>query len=187
MISTLGGRSPTKTATSVYWRSAEAIAEAAWETGLRRVAVTSSALLFPARGPVDRALTVLARTVVRDARRMEDRLCRADLDLVVGRCGFLTNRDERAYRRALGALPEGGASVARLGLARFLIDARRGADLWRVRSGIARARAGTESGGRVRRRRSAARDRVVSCDQASCRFDALSRPSRPDSTSKVTF
>jgi putative NADH-flavin reductase len=47
VISTLGGRRPTRSATSVYFRSADAIVEAAWDTGLKRVLVTSTALLFP--------------------------------------------------------------------------------------------------------------------------------------------
>ena len=39
VISTLGGRSPTKRATSVYPSSADAIVEAAWATGLKKVVV----------------------------------------------------------------------------------------------------------------------------------------------------
>lgn len=42
LISTLGGRAPTRAATSVYDLSADAIVEAAWETGLKRVLVTST-------------------------------------------------------------------------------------------------------------------------------------------------
>ena len=54
---------------------------------------------------------------------MEETLYRANLDVIVGRCGFLTNVDEPGYRAELGSLPVDGSSVSRLGLARFLVDA----------------------------------------------------------------
>jgi putative NADH-flavin reductase len=127
VISTLGGRSPTKHATSIYWRSADAIAEAARQSGLNKVAVTSSALLFPARRFVDRLLKTLVPNVVRSATQMEEILHSTRLDLVVARCGFLTNGAQWSYRRELGALPENGTSVSRLSLARFLVDAVRDA------------------------------------------------------------
>lgn len=46
VISTLGGRLPTRAATSKHDRSAKAIVEAASATDLKRVLVTSTALLF---------------------------------------------------------------------------------------------------------------------------------------------
>ena len=122
VISALGGRRPTRAAMSIYWRSADAIAEAAWNSGLRKVAVTSSALLFPPRRLLDKVLVALVGNVVRSATRMEETLRGTKLDVIVGRCGFLTNSDERRYRAELGALPEDSSSVSRLSLARFLVD-----------------------------------------------------------------
>lgn len=122
VISTLGGRKPTKEATSVYWKSADAITEAAWDTGLKKIVVTSSALLFPPKRLVDRLLPLIVRNVVRSARRMEQRLCESDLNVVVARCGFLTDADETRYRAERGSLPKAGSSVSRMSLARFLVD-----------------------------------------------------------------
>ncbi len=122
VISTLGGRRPTKKATSIYSVSAEAIAEAASDTGLKKVAVTSSALLFPARRLIDRLLTAIVYNVVQSATRMEQTLCKANLDVVVARCGFLTDIEEMRYRAELGSLPDGGSSISRLSLASFLVD-----------------------------------------------------------------
>jgi len=123
VISTLGGRFPTKRAMSVYSLSANAIASAAGETGLRNVVVTSSALLFPPRRPVDRLLARVVPSVVRSATMMEQILRTADLDVTAARCGFLTDAEETAYRATRDALPENGHSVSRRGLARFLLEA----------------------------------------------------------------
>ncbi|MEM8651805.1 MAG: NAD(P)H-binding protein [Pseudomonadota bacterium] len=122
VISTLGGRRPTKKAASVYWRSAEAIITAASSVDLKRVAVTSSALLFHNRGLIDTLLATLVHSVVQSATRMEKILLDTNLDIIVGRCGFLTDKDERGYRAELDGLPNCGSSVSRLSLAEFLID-----------------------------------------------------------------
>lgn len=122
VISTLGGRRPTKKATSVYYMSADAIAKAALDTGLKKVLVTSSALLFPPKRPFDRLLTAIVRNVVESATRMEQTLRKANLDVIVARCGFLTDIEEKRYRAEPGSLPDRGSSVSRLGLARFLVD-----------------------------------------------------------------
>jgi nucleoside-diphosphate-sugar epimerase len=122
IISALGGRRPTKKATSIYYASADAIVGAASQAGIRKVLVTSSALLFPPKRPLDRLLKVLVPNVVRSAIRMEHTLRGADLDVVVARCGFLTDSTERRYRAESGALPVDGSFVARLSLAAFLVD-----------------------------------------------------------------
>ena len=123
VISTLGGRRPTKVATSVYYRSAEAIVDAARDTGLKRVLVTSTALLFPAPHLMDRLLRMLVPNVVRSAARMEETFRASDLNWTSARCGFLSDGDEPRYRAEKGALPERGSSVSRGALARFLVDA----------------------------------------------------------------
>lgn len=122
VISALGGRSPSKNATSVYWRSADAIVEAACRSGIKRVAVTSTALLFPRRRLIDRLLATLVPNVLQSASRMEKTLQGKKLDVTIGRCGFLTTSDERRYRAELGSLPQNGSSVSRLSLARFFVD-----------------------------------------------------------------
>lgn len=122
VISTLGGRRPTKRATSVYYRSADAIVEAALQTGVGKILVTSSALLFPPGRLLDRLLTIIVRNVVQSATCMEHKLRAANLDVIVARCGFLTDSEERRYRAEPGSLPADGSSVARLSLALFLVD-----------------------------------------------------------------
>lgn len=123
VVSTLGGRRPTKAATSVYLRSAKAIAEATREVGLKRVLVTSTALLFPAQTLMEKILRFLVPNVVRSAAQMERILGAAKLDLTVARVGFLTNERENTYRAEVGGLPANGNSVSRLALANFLLDA----------------------------------------------------------------
>ena len=123
LISTLGGRAPTKGATSVYYRSADAIVEAAWDTGVRRVLVTSTALLFPEQTLLGTLLQYLVPNVVRSADRMERVLSNSGLNWTVARAGFLNDAREATYRACKGALPEDGTAVPRLALARFLVDA----------------------------------------------------------------
>ena len=123
VVSTLGGRTPTKTATSVNYRSADAIVEAARDTGLKRVLVISTALLFPPRSPLDRLLPMIVRHTVSSARKMEQTLAGADISWTFARCGFLTDKDETNYRAEIDRLPRNGSSVSRKGLASFLIDA----------------------------------------------------------------
>ena len=128
VISTLGGRRPTKAASSVYYRSADAIVTAAQNSGLKKVVVTSSALLFPLRRWFDRTLATLVRNVVQSATRMEQILRATDLDVTIARCGFLTDAEEADFRAERDALPNDGSSVSRRSLAHFLMDAVTGTD-----------------------------------------------------------
>ena len=123
LISTLGGRAPTKSATSVYYRSADAIVEAAWDTGVRRVLVTSTALLFPEQTLLGTLLQYLVPNVVRSANEMEKVLQNSGLNWTAARAGFLNDACKATYRAAKGALPKDGTAVPRLALARFLVDA----------------------------------------------------------------
>ena len=126
VISTLGGRMPTKKATSVYPRSAEAIVEGARQSGLKRVLVTSSALLFDAGSLIDKILVFVVHRVVSSATRMEQTLLSSGLDVTIARCGFLNDGDETAYRAEADALPANGSAIARQSLSRFLIDSAQG-------------------------------------------------------------
>jgi uncharacterized protein YbjT (DUF2867 family) len=123
VISTLGGRWPTKTATSVYFRSAEAVVHAASATGLKRVLVTSTTLLFPGQALLGKVLRVVVPNVVHSAVRMEDTLKLSGLDWTSARVGFLNDDAVSAYRAKRNALLKGGTAVPRSALAHSLIDA----------------------------------------------------------------
>lgn len=123
VISALGGRRPTKAATSVYYRSAEALVDAAWDNGLRRVLVTSTALLFREQTMMGKVLRWLVPNVVQSATRMEDILKASGLNWTSARPGFLNDAEDMAYRAQRNSLPQNGTSVSRQALATFLIDA----------------------------------------------------------------
>ncbi len=141
VISTLGGRAPTKEATAVYYRSANAITEAAWETGVKRVLVTSTALLFPDQKLLGQVLRFLVPNVVRSADRMEYVLQSSGLAWTSARAGFLNDRHGTAYRAEKDALPKNGTAVSRRALARFLIDALENPETKGAAYGVARASA----------------------------------------------
>lgn len=123
VISSLGSRRPTKAATSVYYRSAEALVEAAGETGLKRVLVTSTALLFREQTLMGKILRAAVPNVVRSAIRKEQTFGSSDLDWTSARPGFLTDADTATYRASKDTLATNGISVSRRALAEFLVDA----------------------------------------------------------------
>ena len=138
LISTLGGRAPTKTATSVYYIAANAIVEAAKETGLKRVLVTSTALLFPNQPKLGAVLRFLVPNVTRSAARMEAILEASGLLWTSARVGFLNNAPDETYRSKKGALPKGGTTVSRRALARFLVDATMNAETYCAVYGVSK-------------------------------------------------
>ena len=71
---------------------------------------------------MDALLVAMVGNVVESATRMEETLRTAGLSVSIARCGFLTNHATGDYRALPDALPSKGTSIARLGLARFLID-----------------------------------------------------------------
>lgn len=91
VVSALGGELPTKAATSVYFRSFYAIVKAASATRLKRVLVTSTALLFPDQTLLGKLLRFVVPNVVRSADRMEDILKNSGLNWTSARAGFLKN------------------------------------------------------------------------------------------------
>lgn len=123
VVSTLGGRSPTKAATSIYFRSAEAIVDAASDVGLQRVLVTSTALLFHEQTRLGRILRTIVPNVVRSAARMEEVLETSGLDWTCARPGFLNDDDQTRYKTMKAGPVQDGTSVSRRALAQFLIDA----------------------------------------------------------------
>ncbi|MBB5514506.1 NAD(P)-dependent dehydrogenase (short-subunit alcohol dehydrogenase family) [Rubricella aquisinus] len=122
IISTLGGRRPTQKALSVYPRSARSIIRAVEGAGISTVIVTSSALLFPPARLLDRVLRTLVFRVVQNAARMEQSLSTCPCTVIVARCGFLNDLDERPYRTSKDALPPNGSTISRKTLARFLVE-----------------------------------------------------------------
>ena len=125
VISTLGPRRPTKASAAIYSESANSIVDAMQASDVNRLLATSSALLFPSDRLRDRALRGLVRNVVKEARRMEDRIRASSLDWTIVRIGFLTDDATTEYRHAKGASPEGGGSVSRAAVACFLLTAAR--------------------------------------------------------------
>ena len=121
VISTLGPRVPTRAATAVYSDSAASIVDAMQGSGVDRLLVTSTALLFPSDGLLDRVLRRLTPNAVREAGRMEERIRSSSLDWTIARVGFLTNDAATDYRHAAGTAPEGGGSISRAALACFLL------------------------------------------------------------------
>ncbi|MEM1138407.1 MAG: NAD(P)-binding oxidoreductase [Pseudomonadota bacterium] len=123
VISTLGGKRPTKAATAVSYRSAAALVEAARQTSVNRVLVTSTALLFPEQTPLGHVLRLVVPNTVRSATSMENILKVSGLIWTSARPGFLVDRDDAAYRVHPSKLPAGAMSVSRRALAAFLLDA----------------------------------------------------------------
>lgn len=123
VLSALGGRRPTRSASAVYWRSAQAIVQAAEGSGPKRVLVTSTALLFPEQALWGKVLRGLVRPVVQAAMRMEQVLQTSDLAWTVAMPGFLTDGPGHGYVSRKDGIPARGASVSRSALAQFLLDA----------------------------------------------------------------
>ena len=121
VISTLGPRRPTKASAAIYSDSASSIVDAMQGSNVNRLLAISSALLFPSDRLLDRVLRRLASNVVKEARRMEERICSSNLDWTIARTGFLTNDTGARYRHAEGASPEGGGSISRAAVACFLL------------------------------------------------------------------
>ncbi|MEQ9495316.1 MAG: SDR family oxidoreductase [Deltaproteobacteria bacterium] len=106
VVSVLGPRWPTRDATAIYPDAATAIVEAMQRSRVRRLVVTSSALLFPARDVLARVLQCLVRGVVADAHRMESRIRASTLDWTIVRTSFLTNGPSTDCAFSVDALPE---------------------------------------------------------------------------------
>lgn len=116
VVSTLGPRRPTKSASAIYQESAAAIIDAMQGTEVRRLIVTSSALLFPEQTLSTRALRVLVPKIVAAAGQMEEQIRASNLDWTIVRTGFLTDGSDSTYQ----ASDKAGGTVCRAGVANFL-------------------------------------------------------------------
>ena len=121
VVSTVGPRSTTKTACSIYPKAAAAMVEAMLATGLRRILITSTALLFPPSGLFDRVIQRIAKNNKEAAASMEALVGDAGLDYTFVRPGFLTDRNEPEFSSTADAAPKDGRSVSRLALANFIV------------------------------------------------------------------
>jgi putative NADH-flavin reductase len=122
VISTLGPRWPTQRAAAIYPDSARALVEAMPGSGVHRLLMTSSALLFPPSGWSVRALRGLVPRVVDGARQMEDQVRASALDWTIARTSFLNDGDDPTFRLGENALPADGGAVSRAAVARFLLE-----------------------------------------------------------------
>ena len=122
VVSTLGPRWPTRAAAAVYPDSAAAFVPAMEEAGVRRLLVTSSALLFEQRTCTAWLLRRAVPSVVHGAASMEAVVRRSDLDFTLVRTSFLDDSDDPAHRLGADALPDAPGSVSRLAVARYLLS-----------------------------------------------------------------
>jgi putative NADH-flavin reductase len=121
VISTLGPRKPTKSACTIYPESAAALVETMEKSDVRRLLVSSTALLFPDSTFSDSLLRWVARNNPQQAGLMEERIRSSSLEWTIARTGFLTNGSSTDYRAANGAFPEEGGSISRAAVARFFL------------------------------------------------------------------
>ncbi|MEL6429178.1 MAG: NAD(P)-binding oxidoreductase [Planctomycetota bacterium] len=125
VVSVLGPRLPTRRASRVYGDSAAAVVPAMLACDVRRLLVTSSALLFPTRRPLARVLRRLVPRIVEGAANMETRIRASDLDWTIVRTSFLDDSDGpdrhevSEDKAAAGAY---GSAVSRAAVAGLLLE-----------------------------------------------------------------
>ena len=100
-----------------------ALATAMQESGVHRLELVSSALLFREAGILSGILKVtLFREMLPDMAGMEAEVCQSDLDWTMVRPPRLTNGPARhSYRIADGSLPKDGFLISRADVAHFMI------------------------------------------------------------------
>jgi putative NADH-flavin reductase len=100
-----------------------ALAAAMQESGVHRLELVSSALLFREAGILPGILkATLFREMLPDMAGMEAEVCQSDLDWTMVRPPRLTNGPARhSYRIADGSLPKGGFLISRADVAHFMI------------------------------------------------------------------
>jgi hypothetical protein len=87
-----------------------------------RFAVVSSALLFPDRRLTFRFFHWLYQHHLRDLEAMEAVIHESGRDYTIARPPRLVEGSEERYRSAVGALPEGAASMSFRAVAAFVLD-----------------------------------------------------------------
>jgi putative NADH-flavin reductase len=132
VVSAMGATS--RAPTTVCGDSARSIIEAMQPSGVRRLLVISSALLYSDIGALGRIVGFFFRHVLVDARQMEARVEASNLDWTIVRPPRLTDGKPRGRYRVADGPPRAG-SIARPDLARYMLDiAEDGAHLRKVLS-----------------------------------------------------
>ncbi|MEM6927837.1 MAG: NAD(P)-binding oxidoreductase [Myxococcota bacterium] len=121
VVSTLGPRWPSRSAAAVYPQSAAAIVSAMERSGVRRLVVTSSALLFDDRTALAKLLYWVVPQIVRSAAQMEETIRASDLDWTTVRTSFLNDSDDLTHRLGVDALPPSPEAVSRAAVADYLM------------------------------------------------------------------
>lgn len=116
VVSALGPRVPTTFAAAIYSDSAAAILQAMQSTGVTRLLVTSSALLFPDQDLFGRVMKLAVPRIVNAAGRMEALIQDSNLEWTIARTGFLTDDQAGTFRTS----DREGGTISRAGLAHFL-------------------------------------------------------------------
>ncbi len=116
VVSALGPRVPTKFAAAIYSDSASAILHAMQQTGVTRLLVTSSALLFPDQDLFGRVMKLAVPPIVNAAGRMEALIQDSNLEWTIARTGFLTDGQADTFQTS----DRKGGTVSRAGVAHFL-------------------------------------------------------------------
>lgn len=122
VLSTLGPRLPTNSACKIYSESAVSITEAMQAAGLKRVIVTSTALLFPPIKVMDNVIRFIARNNFKAAGLMEETIRNVDLDWTFARVGFLNDKNQRAFLKKSGKMPRESNAISRFAVAQFMVD-----------------------------------------------------------------
>lgn len=122
VISTLGPRWPTGSAAAIYPDSADALVPAMWAGGVKRLLVTSSALLFPDDGLMTRFLKWMVPAIVRGTEEMERQITSSNLNWTVARTGFLNNAETTACNIGENSFPADAGPVSRAAVAEFLVS-----------------------------------------------------------------
>ncbi len=124
ILSTLGPRPrAAMSRTTLLGECADSTIAAMRKTGVRRLAIVSSALLFPGGGPLFAIARLLIRPHVRDLRAMEERVVSSELDFTIARPPRLVRGGDAGYRAEPGRLPSGTPILSWRALAGFLLEA----------------------------------------------------------------
>lgn len=120
VMSTLGPRGISDAACSIYSRAAEAIVPAMEQSNVKRLVVTSTALLFPPQYLVGRLLRLIARNNHRHAGLMEQKISSSELNWTFARVGFLNSKSTTQYHCEVDAFS--GGSISRAAVANYMYN-----------------------------------------------------------------
>ena len=114
------------TRTTLLQECASSAIAAMERTGVHRLLIVSSAMLFPGGGPVFALLRFLLRSHVRDLEAMEGMVRAAAVEWTIARPPRLVPDADEKYRAQSGRLPSGvtlGSVLSWRAVAAFMLDA----------------------------------------------------------------